>query len=200
MFSLCFVLRLYSPAGLPPNPPCLVLNGYFQKVIASLQGWRFTTTGNPVTPQLTNPLEAKVFYNKVPLLKMRLTTYKSYTVQHPICAPWAKKPSQRASVCPCPVQSKEIDSTPNGKSGWGSLCPPPLPVGCPSPHPLRQRQSPAFTSHLQLQVPNILSTLTRIYIDLFITWLYFTGNSFAQKYLFRVRFSQWAYFNQQLER
>lgn len=77
------------------------------------------------------------------------------------------------------------------------------PVGCPSLHPLPQGQSPpAFAPHLQLQVPKTLSALTAwiISTDWFTNWLYFTENAFTQRYLFRVGFSQGAYFHQQLER
>lgn len=118
--------------------------GYLQKVIAILQGWRFTTTGNTVTPQLANPLGAKLFCNKVPILKMRLTPYKSYKTEQPACATWTKMPSQQASVCPCSIQSKEIDSTPNGKFGEGVILPTWPPHQCCSPFckPPPQWQSP----------------------------------------------------------
>lgn len=60
-------------------PPCLVLNDFWlaPKVICVLQGGRFTTIGNTVTSQLTNPWGVKLFYNKVLILKVRLTPYKS---------------------------------------------------------------------------------------------------------------------------
>ena len=76
-----------------------------------------------MTPQLTNPLGAKLFYNKVPVLKTRLTPYKSYKAEPPASANWTKVPSQQASVCPRPSQSKEIDSIPNGKSGDRAILP-----------------------------------------------------------------------------
>lgn len=143
--------------------------GYLQKVIAILHGWRFTTTGNPVTPQLTNPLGAKLFYNKVPILKMRLTPYKSYKTEQLACANWTKMPSQRASVCPYPSHNKKIDYTPNGRARVGSFRPLSSMLGCLT-SPLPQWKSlPAFAPHFQLEVFETLPRLTTIYTGWFIT-------------------------------
>lgn len=121
---------------LPLDPLCLVLNDFWLSPKGHSYSLRMKihNTGNPVTPQLTNPLGAKLFYNKVPVLKMRLTPYKSYKTEQHACANWTKMPSQQASVCPCPIHSKEIDSTPNGKSGVQSFCPPATILGT-FPHP-----------------------------------------------------------------
>lgn len=88
-----------------------------------------------MTPQLTNPLGAKLFYNKVPILKMRLTPYKSYKTEQPVCAGWTKMSSHRASVCLCSIYSKEIDSFPHGKFGKEVILPTSPPYWVLYPHP-----------------------------------------------------------------
>lgn len=129
--------------------------GSLQKVTTILQGWRFTTTGNPVTPQLTNPLGAKCFYNKVPVLKMRLTPSKSYKTEQPAYANWAKMPSQRAPVCPCPHSKDWFHS--NGKCEGAFYPRPPcwVPFLTCTPVGISCLCTPPPTP-----VPNILSTLT----------------------------------------
>lgn len=112
---------------LPLDLLCLVLNDFWLSPKGHSYPLRMKihNPGNPVTPQLTNPLGAKLFYNKVPVLKMRSTPYKSDKTEQHARTNWTKTPSQQASVCPCPIHSKEIDSILNGKSGVQSFCPPP---------------------------------------------------------------------------
>lgn len=161
-----------------------------QKVTASLQGWRFTTTGHPVTPQLTNPLGAKCFYNKVPVLKMRLTSYKSHRTEQSAYANWAKTPSQRAPVCSYPHSKDWFFS--NGTSRL------PLLGTLPHLHPSGDLLPLHPTSNSGTQYPfhtNNHDEFTQTHSS---PDYVFLGIHLLKKYLFRVTFSQCVYFNQQL--
>lgn len=182
-------------------------SGYLQKVRTILQGQRFTTTGNPVTPQLTNPLGAKLFYNKVLVLKMRLTPYKSDTREGPACAHAGTKMFLKELLF-IPVLLKAERWIPlwmaslHGGQGRGSHSAYLLPCWVPFPPPSTPGAissclcTPSPTSGTQ----DSLCTNSMNNFHWFTTWLYFTENAFTQRYLFRVGFSQGAYFHQQLER
>lgn len=110
-----FVLSLDSTSQLDLLRclPCLVLNDFWlaPKVICVLQGGRFTALGDTVTSQLTNPRGAELFYNKVLILKVRLTPSKSWRAGWLECTTWTVMPSANAPVCPCPVQTKPWSHT-----------------------------------------------------------------------------------------
>lgn len=133
--------------------------GYLQKVIAILQGWRFTTTGNPVTPQWTTPLGVKLFYNKVHALKMRLTSYKSYKTEQLACA--NDKKAFLKSVCLSLSHSQRRDWLHLKRRDWGGVIHTTHRyVGCPfSPLP-QWGLLPFFAPHSQLEVSSTFSIVT----------------------------------------
>lgn len=149
--SSCFMFSALSSDCLPPRwiscltyPAWLWMTvGYLQTAVTIPQRWRFTATGNPVTPQLTNLLGAELFYNKVPVLKMRLPFCKSYKTEQPACANWTKKCLlKELQFVPVPFKAKKdgFHSKWQVTAWWQGevvILPRPLPVGSPtlpSPH------------------------------------------------------------------